>query len=129
MASHTKFLTVPALPSPDFYVEIWHNLQLEAQIEQCATECVEYMRIIGHVQERDLDDAINSRDFAQLSASFQHPLLDRAGKSTFNLVHVHHKRLLSKPTVYKPTVYKRPDPTSAAGAGGRQAQGFGPESV
>src|ERR1700730_719522 len=59
------------------------------------------MRIIGHFQERDLDDAINGRDFAQLSASLQHPLLDRAGKSTFNLVHARHKRLLSKPTLYK----------------------------
>jgi NADP-dependent 3-hydroxy acid dehydrogenase YdfG len=58
------------------------------------------MRTIGHFQERDLDDATNGRDFAQLSASLQHPLLDRAGKSTFNLVHVRHKRLLSKPTVY-----------------------------
>jgi hypothetical protein len=100
MASHTKFLTVPALPSPDFYVEIWHNLQLEAQIEQCAAECVEHMRIIGHVQERDLDDAINSRDFAQLSASFQHPLLDRAGQRPFLLVPVRHQRLGSMPAVH-----------------------------
>jgi hypothetical protein len=112
-----------ALPSPDFYVEVWHNVQLDAQIEQRATERVEHMRIIGHFQECDLDDAINGRDHAQLSAPLQHPLLDRAGKSTFNLVYVRHKRLLSKPTVDN-----QPDPTSAAGAGRRQAQGFDPES-
>ena len=36
----------------------------------------------------------------QLSASLQHPLLDRAGKSPFNFINVRHKRLLSKPTGY-----------------------------
>jgi hypothetical protein len=53
-----------ALLSPNFHIEVRHNPQLEAQIEQRAAQSVEHMLIVGHTQEGNLHDAIDGRDFA-----------------------------------------------------------------
>jgi hypothetical protein len=89
-----------ALLSPDFHIEIGLGFQLDADIEQGAAKRVEHMRIVGHAQEGDMNDAIDGLDLAHLSGPLQYPFLDCAGKSAFNLIHIRHEHLLFKSLCY-----------------------------
>jgi len=92
------------LTPPDLDIEVGHDLELDAQIEQRAAQRIEDMRIIRYTREGDLHDATRGCDTAQFARALQHPFFDGASKRALNFLRVHHgsSYLLSQGQRIKP---------------------------